>query len=54
MTRRYQDLGKASDWLQIDSANQKHYPDLGSDASSVSETSKSFIFEDEDDYEYEI
>ena len=35
MTRHYQDLGKASDWLQIDSANQKHYSDLGSDASSV-------------------
>ena len=35
----YTDLGSATDWLKIcfnlASTNQKHYPDLGSDASSV-------------------
>ena len=31
----YPDLGSASDWLKKFSANQKHYQDLGSDASSV-------------------
>ena len=35
MTQQYgQDLGSASDWLKI-FFNQKHYPDMGSDASSV-------------------
>ena len=29
------DLGRASDWLNQFVANQMHYPDLGSDASSV-------------------
>ena len=34
----WRDLGSASDWPchgKVDSTNQKHYPDLGSDASSV-------------------
>ena len=39
MTRHYPDLGSASDWLEPefprDTTNQKHYLDLGSDASSV-------------------
>ena len=36
MTHHYQDLRSASDWLEISlNPNQKHYPDLGSDASSV-------------------
>ena len=37
MTCHYPDLGIVcvSDWLTQISANQKHYPDLGSDASSV-------------------
>ena len=28
-------MGSASDWIKIPSTNQKHYPYLGSDASSV-------------------
>ena len=39
MTRHYLDLGSASDMVvplvKFASTNQKHYPDLGSDASSV-------------------
>ena len=38
MTRRYPDLGSASDWsclVGFASTNQKHYPDLASHASSV-------------------
>ena len=34
-TSPYQDLGSASDWLKITLSNQTHYPDLGSDVSSV-------------------
>ena len=34
-THHYSDLGSASDWLKICLTNQKHYPDLSSDASSV-------------------
>ena len=36
MTCNYPELGSASDWILIDITNQKHYPDLVSDASSVS------------------
>ena len=32
----YPGLGSACDWLKISSTNQKHYPDRGSDASSIS------------------
>ena len=35
MMRQYPGLGSASDWLKISSTNQKHYPDRGSDASSI-------------------
>ena len=35
MTRHYQELGSASDWIKWFSTNQKHYPDLGSDVSAV-------------------
>ena len=35
LTRHYQDLDSASDWLKITLSNQTHYPDLGSDMSSV-------------------
>ena len=37
MTHHNPDLGSASDWLNqpCGTTNQKHYPDLGSDVSSV-------------------
>ena len=35
MTCNYPELGSASDWILIDITNQKHYPDLVSDASLV-------------------
>jgi len=38
MMHHYPDPGSASDWschIGFASTNQKHYPDLGSDASSV-------------------
>ena len=39
MTSHYPDLAIASDWMkQINLTNQKHYPDLGSDASLVLES----------------
>ena len=39
MTSHYPDLASASDWMkQINLTNQKHYPDLGSDASLVLES----------------
>ena len=36
MISEYPGLGSACDWLKISSSNQKHYPDRGSDASSIS------------------
>ena len=36
MISEYPGLGSACDWLKISSTNQKHYPDRGSDASSIS------------------
>ena len=36
MTCIYPELGSASDWILIDITNQKHYPDLDSDAYEVS------------------
>ena len=39
MMNHYPDLASASDWMkQINLTNQKQYPDLGSDASSVLES----------------
>ena len=35
MRRNYPDLCNVPDWLKFASTNEKHYPDLGSDTSSV-------------------
>ena len=39
----YPDLGSASGWLVFGMNNQKHYPELGSDASSGMEFLRLFL-----------